>query len=386
MLIYSIVFRGSYNETFSSKLINIKNRDIPSKNFPNKKRRFHYLSNPVIFYQKKEKNSFFLKVNQVMQIKGYKILIKILAIIYISSFLINFQEILLKSLIINVGDLFEVLGIFVLSFILLLFFSGKKFEKQFLNKISISFIYLNLIMITEKCILFSGSEQTWILFKVFANLIINGNAWIMINTKPSFSFSNENKIFWYIRTSFLSVFLIDILNRLFFMKHLKWNFDEIFNLPHFSLTSFIFLKQTTLVYSMNNFWFFSTIASSFMILTCLSFLYFIAFVKSINEDENMLVSTREFIVKKFPKETVKHNHVEYSPISLSNLKSLDKINPKIIEELMKSEKGEFLFNKKEKTGRWKIKKKGIKTPFSESLWNGELPLLKQNLWYEIKSR
>lgn len=375
---------GSYSENFSLKLINIKNRNIHSKKFPNKKRRFHFLSQPILFFKTRE--TYSLKVKQVVQLNGLKVLFNILTIIYASSFLVNYQKILLKTVSINVGNLFDMLGILVFSFILLLFLSGKKFEKQFLNKISISFIYLNLIMITEKCILFSGAEKTWILFKVFANFIVNGNVWIENNMKPSFSFSSENRIFWYIRTSFLSVFLVDSLNKLFFMQQLRWNFDEIFNFPHFSLNSFIFLKETTMIHSMNNFWFFSTVSSSFMIITCLLFLYFIAFVKTTKEEKSVLISPREFIVKKFPGESVKHNLVEYSLSSLSSLNSREKINPKIIEELMKSEKGEFLFNKKEKNGRWKIKKKGIKTPFSESLWNGELSLLKQNLWYEIKSR
>jgi len=51
-----------------------------------------------------------------------------------------------------------------------------------------------------------------------------------------------------------------------------------------------------------------------------------------------------------------------------------------------SEKGNLFSTKNEEVNRWKIKKKGIKTPFPETVWNNELPILKQNLWYEIKSR
>ena len=64
----------------------------------------------------------------------------------------------------------------------------------------------------------------------------------------------------------------------------------------------------------------------------------------------------------------------------------DNLKSNTIEELLKSEKRDFNVNRREKNSRWKIKKNAIKTPFSEALWNGELPIMKQNLWYEIKSK
>ena len=70
---------------------------------------------------------------------------------------------------------------------------------------------------------------------------------------------------------------------------------------------------------------------------------------------------------------------------ISKLNHSDNLKSNTIEELLKSEKRDFKVNQREKNSRWKIKKNAIKTPFSEALWNGELPIMKQNLWYEIKS-
>jgi hypothetical protein len=75
-----------------------------------------------------------------------------------------------------------------------------------------------------------------------------------------------------------------------------------------------------------------------------------------------------------------------STVSYLNSFKTSSSSSSTIEELLASENVNLISGQKEKNTRWKIKKKGIKTPFAESAWNGELPLLKQSLWYEIKSK
>ena len=95
---------------------------------------------------------------------------------------------------------------------------------------------------------------------------------------------------------------------------------------------------------------------------------------------------KNFLLDKF---SIKNNKLKQDisyPSTISYLNSNNKLSSNTIEELLTSEKINLISDQKEKNNRWKIKKKGIKTPFSESAWNGELPLLKQSLWYEIKSK
>jgi hypothetical protein len=95
---------------------------------------------------------------------------------------------------------------------------------------------------------------------------------------------------------------------------------------------------------------------------------------------------RNFLLAKFFKSKTIIVLKDRQVSSISNLTSSNEIAPSPIEDLLFSEKNNLVSMREEKIGRWKIKKKGIKTPFSESVWNNELPLLKQNLWYEIKSK
>jgi hypothetical protein len=123
-----------------------------------------------------------------------------------------------------------------------------------------------------------------------------------------------------------------------------------------------------------------------MIITYLFFLYFFAFVKINKNSQDLLVSTKNFILEILFNSTKRNKIFRFPSLLISNLNYSDNLKSNTIEELLRSEKRDFKVNRREKDSRWKIKKNAIKTPFSEALWNGELPIMKQNLWYEIKSK
>lgn len=95
---------------------------------------------------------------------------------------------------------------------------------------------------------------------------------------------------------------------------------------------------------------------------------------------------KEYLKEIFQNDTNRTTTINNPSSSISDLKSTEMTGIKDIEEMLDSEKKNLISSNTEKSSRWKIKKKGIRTPFPESVWNNELPILKQNLWYEIKSR
>ena len=62
-----------------------------------------------------------------------------------------------------------------------------------MNKILTSYIYFNLVWITEKCIVLSGAENTWIFFKVINNFILTSNIWFGNNCITGYSILNKNQ-------------------------------------------------------------------------------------------------------------------------------------------------------------------------------------------------
>lgn len=367
-------------------LIESKNRILYLKKYTNKKRKFHTSTYPLITNKKKKDYCCVFKSNFLNQIQFLLKKINLISFIYIFSFFFNYFEVFVMNIIITVEKIFDLLRFLLFLFVLIPFFSGKKFERQILNKFSILFVYSNLVMVTEKNILFSGAEKTWIVFNVINSIIINTSAWIGKNNIFSLYGSNENRFFWQFKTSLLSIFLMDVIIKLFYSKYLKFSFDETLDFPNFCLNSYLFLKEIILVHTLTDSWFFHTIGSSFMIITYLFFLYFFAFVKIHKNSQDLLVSTKNFILEIVFNSTKRNKIFRFPSLLISNFNYSDNLKSNIIEELLKSEKRDFKANPREKNSRWKIKKNAIKTPFSEALWNGELPILKQNLWYEIKSK
>ena len=374
-------------EFFSNpNLIESKNRILYLKKYTNKKRKIHTSTNPLIPNKKKKEYGCVFKFNLLNQIRFLIKKINIISCIYIFSFFFNYFEVFVINIIISVEKIFDLLRFLLFLFVIIPFFSGKKFERQILNKFSILFVYSNLVMVTEKNILLSGAEKTWIIFNVINSIIINTSAWIGKNNIFSLSGSNENRFFWQFKTSLLSIFLMDIIIKLFYSKYLKFSFDGTLDFPSFCLNSYIFLKEIILVHTLTDSWFFHTIGSSLMIITYLFFLYFFAFVKINKNSQDLFVSSKNFILEILFKSTKRNKIFRFPSLLISNLNYSDNLKSNTIEELLKSEKRDFNVNRREKNSRWKIKKNAIKTPFSEALWNGELPIMKQNLWYEIKSK
>ena len=260
---------------FNKNLVKKKSRDLILKNFPNKKRRFYFLSNPSILKNKNMKSENFLNFNQFKFLKNFGYF---LSYTYVLGYICNFMDVFLGNGIINST-------VFVL--ILLGFFSGKKFEKDFLNKILTSYIYFNLVWITEKCIVLSGAENTWIFFKVINNFILTSNIWFGNNCITGYSILNKNQnyIFWQIQTSFTALFTLDTIFKIFFSRFPKICLDEVFNFPDYSFYMSIFLRDNNYLKMIIDLWVFSTLSSSLMIITFLIFIYFIAFVKS---DKNFM--------------------------------------------------------------------------------------------------
>jgi hypothetical protein len=376
----------AFNWSSQPNLIESKSRIPYLKKYTNKKRKFYTSTNPLITNEKKNYYSFVFKSNFLNQIQFLIKKINLISCIYIFSFFFNYFEVFVMNIIITVEKIFDLLRFFLFLFVLIPFFSGKKFERQILNKFSILFVYSNLVMVTEKNILLSGAEKTWILFNVINSIIINTSAWIGKNNIFSLYGSNENRFFWQFKTSLLSIFLMDVIIKLFYSKYLKFSFDETLNFPNFCLNSYIFLKEIILVSTLTDSWLFHTIGCSFMIITYLFFLYFFAFVKINKNSKDILLSTKNFILEFLFNPTKKNKIFRFPSLLVSNFNYSDNLKSNTIEELLKSEKKDFRVNQREKNNRWKIKKNAIKTPFSEALWNGELPIMKQNLWYEIKSK
>ena len=382
---FSIGQAISMNQSFSKNFIENRSRYIILSGYPNKKRRFHFLYKYDLL---KKKTNYYLKLRQWKLTKFFEFIILVIFSIYSIIFFINQIEVISISFIFIKEKIFNFTIFIILLFSLVLFFSKRKVETRFLNKITLFYIYLNSILITEKCILLSGAENTWILFKIISTCIIYKNLWEGKNNILKFSFSSEkeNKILWQIKTSFLVVFSLDFINKILITKYFKFFLDEISNFPNFLLSLIICLKKEKYSYILTNFWLFSTLGYSLMLITCLIFLYYVAFVKIKKNIEILPMSFKTFLLKKSIKTTKKLLPANAIASSISNLNSSDAENQNTIEILLLSEKGNINSTKIGENSRWKIKRKGIKTPFPETVRNNELPILKQNLWYEIKSR
>ena len=378
----------SFASFFPKRLIEKKNRFLELETYSNKKRRFYFLSNIFLIPIRERKTINPQKLKNPTQIVFFSFLLKFFSYTYLVGYLFNYLEVFFISIIANLEKIFNLINFIISVYIGVIFFSKKIFEKQFLNKIFTCFIYLNLASITEKCFQLSGYEQTWILLKVANNFIFNIKIWSGKNNffHLSISDKNENQILWVFKTLLLSLMFLDITSKIFFIKFLNFYFDEILSFPSFLLNLFIFFKKDTFTFHLTDLWLFSTIGSSFALITFLAFIYSIAFVKVNKDISDDLITTKKFLKEKFLINRIKNVNFDNSDSNLSNLNSSNIVDSTTIKELLDSEKKNSASISKEDNSRWKIKKKGIKTPFLESIWSNELPLLKQNLWYEIKSR
>jgi len=385
MRLYSVKNVMSPKQPFSKNFVENKNRNMILTGYPNKKRRFHFLYPSELL---KKKPNYHIKLNHLGTVKLFGFLTWVLFSVYSTSCLINSIEIFSINFIVILGKIFNFLTFILSMFILIIFFSTKNVETGFLNKITLSYIYLNLVLTTEKCILLSGAENTWILFKIMSTLVIYTTLWEGKNNVLEFSLSSdkEDKLFWRIKTSFLTVFSLDFISKFYSLICLNFSIDEIFNFPSYLLNLIICLNKERCFFIMTDFWLFSTLGNSFILITWLIFLYSVAFVNIKKNSEIFPVSFKRFLSKKLFTETKKLLPITIISSSTSNLNSSGFENRNIIQNLLLSEKGNLFSTKNEEVNRWKIKKKGIKTPFPETVWNNELPILKQNLWYEIKSR
>lgn len=383
-----IGFLMSFNPNFPQKSCNYKNRNILLKGYSNKRRKVHFLSDFIV-YKSNEKNSNDIsRLNFENNFKPFRYSIYILLAGYILGFMFNYSNLFLVNLLFNIDKIFNLFNFLTLILLLKLFWSGKKFTKPFLNKIITSYFFLQLFRITENCIELSGAGIFLVLFKIINNLLISGNLWIGKNDMSVFPEDNtkENKTFWQIKIFFSSLCFLDLSTKIFFKFFLKSSSTTFSIFPESLLLWSVFLKKKTYMHVLTDFWLFSTLGISVMIASYLLLLYFVAFVKITTDYENLSITMRNFLLAKFFKSKTIIDLKDRQVSSISNLTSSNEIAPSPIEDLLFSEKNNLVSMREEKIGRWKIKKKGIKTPFSESVWNNELPLLKQNLWYEIKSK
>lgn len=373
---------------FSQNLIKNKYRKSFLNKYPNPKRKFHFFSNFILFKISQKTYSQNFKIYLKHQVKIFLPLLRSLFIIYMFGFSLNYLEILYTSIEFHKNIIFNLLNHMTILILLKLFSSIKNFEEKFFKKILTSFIYLNFVWITEYCTYFSGNKNIWILFKLFNYLVIIWNLWMGKNDISVFPLSNEkeNKVFWKFKTFFLTTFSLDIFLEIISKRYLSLPERNFSIFPFFLLNWLVFLKEKTFKFISTDLWFFSTLSFSFLTFIHLSLLYLIAFSKITGKSGNSSLSMKNFLLNKFPikKNNLKQDITYLSKISYLN--SFNKLTSNTIEELLTSEKINLISDQKEKNNRWKIKKKGIKTPFSESVWNGELPLLKQSLWYEIKSK
>jgi hypothetical protein len=373
---------------FSQNFIKNKYRKSILNKFPNQKRKFNFFSNNILFKISQKTYSENFKIYLKHQTRIFLPLLRCLFIIYVLVFSLNYLEILYTSIEFQKNAIFSLLNHMTLLILLKLFFSNKNFEEEFLKKVLTSFIYLKFVWITEYCNYFSGNKNIWILFKLFNYLAIIWNLWIGKNDISVFPLSNkkENKVFWKVKTFFLAIFSLDIFLEMISRKDLSLPERNFSNFSFYLLNWIVFLKEKTFNFTSTDLWFFSTLSFSFLVFIHLSLLYLIAFSKISGNFKSSSLSMKQFLLDRF---LIKNNKLKQDstyPSTTSYLNSFNKLSSNNIEELLTSEKINLISDQKEKNNRWKIKKKGIKTPFSESAWNGELPLLKQSLWYEIKSK
>jgi len=373
---------------FSQNSIKNKERKLLLHKYPNQKRKFHFFSNFILFKISQKTYSENFKIYLKQQTEILLPFLRSLFIIYLLGFSLNYIEILYLSIEFHKNVIFSLLNYMVLLILLKLFSSTKNFEEDFFRKVLTSFIYLNFVWITEYCTYFSGNKNIWILFKLFNYLAIIWNLWMGKNDISVFPLSNEkeNKVFWKIKTFFLAIFSLDIFLEIISKKDLSLPERNFSKFSFYLLNLFVFLREKTFKFTTTDLWFFSTLSFSFLAFIHLSLLYLIAFGKISGNFKNSSLSMKNFLLDKF---SIKNNKLKQDisyPSTISYLNSNNKLSSNTIEELLTSEKINLISDQKERNNRWKIKKKGIKTPFSESAWNGELPLLKQSLWYEIKSK
>jgi len=342
---------------------------------------------PSKFNKKKERIELYKPCKSESH-KITKVLMILFSCIYLVGFIFNYSNIFLVNIILNIEKFYQLFEFMIFLFILSLIFSHKKFEKEFLKKILNSFIILDLVLLTEKYTLLSGAENSLVLMKFVNNLFLNGNIWIgKNNISKNSRFQNiENSLFWKFKTLFLGVSVLDLVVKFLYFKIFRFSMDQYFNLPTFCTNFFVFLNKKTSDYIMKDQWFFSTLSSTFMLIIFLLFLYVSAFLKNPKYPKNSYITMREFIWKHLKPKTFNNTPIYNPSSSISDLKSPEKTVIRSIEEILNSEKKNSISSPIEEARRWKIKKKGIRTPFSESIWNNELPILKQNLWYEIKSK
>ena len=378
------------NPIFSQNYIKNINRKSLIRKYPNQKRNYHFFSNLFLFKLKQRSYLENWKKKSKKLTEVLTFILQSLLVFYTVGFSFNYLEALSLNTKINKDMLF---GFFNLTFFLVLsklFFSRKNFEEQFLKRVLTSYVYLNLVRITEYCTLLSGHKDIWILFKIFNYFAINWNLWNGKNDTSMFPVSNENEneIFWKIKIFFLATFSIEIFLEIFSTKYFQISIEKFPDLLYSVSSWLIFLEEKTYKFVTTNLWYFSTLSASFIVFTHLSLLYFIAFGKISGDSEKFSSSMKNFLFNNF---TIKNNKLkektkQRSTVSYLNSFKTSSSSSSTIEELLASENVNLISGQKEKNTRWKIKKKGIKTPFAESAWNGELPLLKQSLWYEIKSK
>ena len=379
------IFRYSI---FSQNCIKNVDRKPIIRKYYNQERKYHFFSNLILVKLKQRSYLENWKKKSKKFTEVLKLILYSLFIFYTIGFSCNYLETLCVNIKINKDAIFGFFNLTVFLVLLRIFYSNKNFEEQFLKRILTSYIYLNLVRITEYCTLLSGNKSSWILFKIFNYLAINWNLWNRKNDISVFPISNENenKIFWKIKTFFLATLSLEIFFEMFSLKYFQFSNENFTDFFSYILNWMIFLEEKTYKFITTNLWFFSTLSASFIVFTHLSLLYFIAFGKISGDSGKISLSMKNFLFNNFPIKNNKFKGKTKREYTVSYLNSFRTISSSTIEELLASENANLITGRKEKNTRWKIKKKGIKTPFAESVWNGELPLLKQSLWYEIKSK
>lgn len=373
---------------FFQNLIKNKYRKSLLNKFPNQKRKFNFFSNFILSKISPKTFSENFKICLKHQTKIFLPLARNFFIIYVLGFSLNNLIILYISIEYQKNVIFSLINHMTLLILLKLFSSNKIFEEEFLKKVLTSFVYLNFVWIIEYCNYFSGNKNIWIFFKLFNYLAISWNLWMGKNDISVFPLSSEkeNKVVWKIKTFFLAIFSLDIFLEIISRKDTSLPERNFSNFSFYLLNWFVFLREKPFRFISTDLWFFSTLSFSFLVIIHLSLLYLIAFSKISGNFRNSSLSMKQFLLSKFLIKNSKLKQDSTYPSTTSYLNSFNKLSPNTIEELLTSEKINLISDQKEKNNRWKIKKKGIKTPFPESAWNGELPLLKQSLWYEIKSK
>ena len=265
---------------------------------------------------------------------------------------------------------------------------------QFFLKISkyLKFIYLLLISLFLTAL--STSTEYFLKINHFLNaaffvtitikILILNDLWFdkFLNSEIKNIFFINSIIYRKIRIVITALFFLDLIIKIFLYISLMKNFIYCITIKKISTIISMFMVSKKILSSSEIINSYYSILIFFITNCILIFLYYIAFYKKkrtqidINKIENIYGSKKKFNFL---------NKNDLFQISLSTFLSIQRKNENFLLLNNLTIENKICKNLDEKK-RWIIKKNGINTPFGALLYDNELQVTKQRIWYETKNK